>query len=126
MWLSMLSIVSVTSVTSGKIISSDESKLTSLIGMTIFNNGLKFIFWGGGGTFRAMMSTARNISMDYNLPKREAVKGSFLYKCFERHIKNQHEKFLNGAEVYEIHVQYDGATIKDTPLLNILSGKGRR
>ena len=40
---------------------------------------------------------------------------------FDNHIKDQHEKFLNGADIYGLHFQGDGATIKDTPLLNILA-----
>ena len=39
---------------------------------------------------------------------------------FENHIKNQHEKLLNGADIYGLHFQGDGATIKDTLLLNNL------
>ena len=42
--------------------------------------------------------------------------------CFDNHIKNQREKFLTGADIYGLHFQGDGATIKDTPLLNILAG----
>ena len=43
MQLSMISTVPVSSVTSGRIFSTAESKLISLIGMTIFNNGIQFI-----------------------------------------------------------------------------------
>ena len=43
---------------------------------------------------------------------------------FENHIKNQHEKLLNGADIYGLHFKGDGAIIKDTPLLNILDGVG--
>ena len=39
---------------------------------------------------------------------------------FDNHIKNQREKLINGAAIYGLHFQCDGATIKDTPLLNIL------
>ena len=45
-----------------------------------------------------------------------------LDNCFENHIKNQRDKLLNGADIYGIHFQGDGATIKDTPLTNIFSG----
>ena len=41
---------------------------------------------------------------------------------FENYIKNQREKLLNGADIYGLHFQGDGATIKDTPILNILAG----
>ena len=37
-------------------------------------------------------------------------------------MKNQHEKLLNGAGIYGLHFQGDGATIKYIPLLNILAG----
>ena len=118
MWSSMLSTVS---VTSGIIFSAAEAKLTSLIGMIIFNNGIQFII-GEDETFRAMISTARNVSRDYKLPGRETVRGPLLDNRFENNIKNQHEKLLSGEDIYQLHFQDDGATIKDTPLLNILVG----
>ena len=42
--------------------------------------------------------------------------------CFDNYIKNQCWKLLNRADRYGIHFQGDGATIKYTPLLDILSG----
>ena len=65
----MLSTVSVTSV---RIFSDAEAKLTSLIGMIIFNNGLQFKM-GEDETFRGMISAARNVSRYYKLPVRETV-----------------------------------------------------
>ena len=56
----MLSTVSVTSVI---IFYSAEAKLTSLVGITIFNNGLQFRI-GEYETFRAIISAARNVSRD--------------------------------------------------------------
>ena len=50
------------------------------------------------------------------------MRGIFLDNCFDNHIKNQHEKLLNGADIYGLHFQGDGGTIKGTPLLNIFSG----
>ena len=40
---------------------------------------------------------------------------------FENHIKNQREKLLNGSDIYGLHFQGDGATIKDKIILNILA-----
>ena len=71
-----------------------------------------------------MIRAARNVSRDYNITGGKMVRGSLLDNFFENHIKNQREKLLNGAEIYGIHFQGDGATIKDTPLLNILDGGG--
>ena len=51
------------------------------------------------------------------------MQGPFLDKCFENHTKNQREKLLNGADIYGLHFQGDGATINYTPLLNILDGE---
>ena len=50
--------------------------------------------------------------------------GPLLDNCVGNHIKNQREKLLNGADIYGLHFQDDDATIKDTPLLNILDGRG--
>ena len=69
-----------------------------------------------------MISAARNVSRDYKLPGRETVRGTLIDNFFENHIKNQREKLLNGADIYGLHFQGDGAIIKETPLLNILSG----
>ena len=113
--------LSTVSVTSGIILPAAESKLTKLIGITIFNNGLQFRI-GGEDTFRAMISISRNFSKDYKLPGREAVQGLLIDKCFYNHIKNQRENLINLADIYEIHFQVDGAAIKDTPLINILDG----
>ena len=71
------SMLSTVSVTSGRIFSAAETKLTSSIGITIFKNGLKFII-GGEETFRAMISAVINVSRDYNLPVRETVQGPLL------------------------------------------------
>ena len=105
-------------VTSGRILSAEEAKLASLIGMTIFNNGLQFII-GEDVTFRAMIHAARNVSRNYKLPGRETWRGPLLDNCFDNHIKIQHEKLLNGADIYGLHFQVDGATIKDNPLVFI-------
>ena len=70
--------LSILSITSGRIFSSAESKLTSLIGITIFNNGLQFIF-GVDETFKAMITAARDISRYYKLTVRETVQGPLLH-----------------------------------------------
>ena len=64
--------LSVVSVTSSITFSATEAKLTSLIGMTIFNNGIQFII-GEEETFRAMTSAFRNVSRDFKLPGRETM-----------------------------------------------------
>ena len=76
-----LSMLSSVSVTSGRIFSTAEAKLTSLIGMTIFNNGLRFRI-GEEETFRAMISSVRNVSREYNMPGRETVRGLLLDEFF--------------------------------------------
>ena len=68
-WSSILSILS---VTSGIIFSVTEAKVTSLIGITIFNNDFQFII-GGKDTFRGIISAARNVSRDYKFPGRDTV-----------------------------------------------------
>ena len=112
--------LSTVSVNSGRIFSAAKSKLNSLIGMIIFNNGLQFRM-GEEETLREMISSARNVSRDCKLSGRETVRGPLLDNCFENNIKNQREKLLNRADIYGIHFQGDGATIKDKPLLNILA-----
>ena len=73
--------LSTVSVTSGRIFSAAEAKLTSLIGIAIFNNGLQFII-GEDETFREIISASRNVSRDYKLPGRKTVQaplpGNFL------------------------------------------------
>ena len=60
--------------------------------------------------------------MGYIIPGRETVQGALLDKCFGINIKNQREKLINRADIYGLHFKGDGATIKETPLLNILLG----
>ena len=50
------------------------------------------------------------------------MQGPLIDNFFENHIKNQREKLLNMADTYGLRSQGYGATIKDTPLLNILAG----
>ena len=64
--------LSTVSVTSGRILPTKKSKLSSLIGMTIFNNGLEFII-REVDTIREMLISAINVSRDYNLPRGETV-----------------------------------------------------
>ena len=45
-----------------------------------------------------------------------------LDKCFENNINNRRERLLNGADIYGLHFQGDGATIKGTLLLDMLDG----
>ena len=73
--------LSTVSVNSGRIFSSAESKLTSLVVITIFNNGLQFII-GEDEKFRAIISAARNVSRNYKLPGRETVPWPLLDNCF--------------------------------------------
>ena len=63
---------SMVSVTSGRIFYAVEAKLTSLIGMNIFNNGLQFRI-GEEDTFREMISAVRKFSRYYKLPGREMM-----------------------------------------------------
>ena len=69
-----------------------------------------------------MISAARSVPRDYKMLGRETVRRQLLDNCFNNHIKNQRENELNGEEIYVLHFQGDGATIKDRPLLNILYG----
>ena len=64
--------LSTVSVTSGKIFSAAETKLTSLIVMTIFKKFTQFII-GEEETFRSMISSDRNVLRDYKLPGRETL-----------------------------------------------------
>ena len=52
------------------------------------------------------------------------MQGPLLDNCFENHINNQFKKLLNRSDIYGLHFQGGGATIKGTPLLNILDGGG--
>ena len=72
----------------------------------------------------AMISAARNVSRYYKLPGRQTLKGLFVDKCFDNHIKNQCVRLLNKSDIYVLHIQGNGETIKDTPLINILARGG--
>ena len=99
------------SVTSGKIFSDAEAKLTSLIGMTIFNNGLQFRI-GEEEKFRAMVSVDRNVSRGYKLTWREKAQGPLIDNIFDNHTNDQREKSLNRSDIYGINFKGDSATIK--------------
>ena len=50
------------------------------------------------------------------------MRGLLIDKCFENNIKNQLENLINGVDIYTLHFQGYGVTIKDTPLLNTFIG----
>ena len=75
-------------VTSGIIFSAAEAKITSLIGMNIFNNGLQLRI-GEDETLRAIISATRNVSRNYKLPGREMVRGPLIDNVFGINIKKQ-------------------------------------
>ena len=113
--------LSTVSVTSGIIFSAAESKLTSLIGMTIFKNCLQFII-GKDETFRAIISAARNFQVITSCQGGRRFEG----RCFIIVLRiisiTNLRIYYTGADIYGLHSQGDGAKIKDTPLLNILTG----
>ena len=59
---------------------------------------------------------------EYKLPGRGTAQEPLLDIFFENHIKNRRGKLLKKEYIYLLRFQGDGATIKDTPLLNILAG----
>ena len=89
-------------ITPGIIFSATEDKLTSLIGIKIFNNGLQFRI-EEDETFREIISASRNVSRYYKLLGRETVRGPLLDNCFDNNIKNQREKLINGADIYGLN-----------------------
>ena len=94
------SISSTVSVTSGRIFSAAEATIISLIGMTIFNNGLQFII-GEGETFMEIISAAKNVSRDYKLPGKEMVQGPLL------------DNFLRTISRTNVRSYYMGQTYMD-------------
>ena len=74
-WLCMLSTVS---VFTGRIFYDAEAKLTSLIGMTIFNNGIQFRT-GEEETCMAMISAVRNVSRYHKVTGMKIVRGLFIH-----------------------------------------------
>ena len=70
-----------------------------------------------------MISYYRNVSRNWKILGRETVWGQIPEICFDNYINNQCWNLIKRADIYGIHFQGNGATIKYIPLLDTLSGR---
>ena len=63
----------------------------------------------------------QNTGSDYSPPSRYEVGGSLLKATYDSYYEEEVAKLLDDVELYGISVYGDGATIKITPLINILA-----
>ena len=71
--------------------------------------------------FKRYTRLVQNTGSDYSPPSRYEVGGSLLNATYDSYYEQEVAKLLDDVELYGITVYGDGATIKTTPLINILA-----
>lgn len=71
--------------------------------------------------FQRVLQLAKNVSKKYIAPGRNKVAGELLDLNYQLYKKQMSEKLLKEADVYGLAFFGDGATVRKTPLINILA-----
>lgn len=97
-----------------------DAKLTMAIADLIHSCGLPFSL-ASHHKFQRVLQLAKNVSKKYIPPGRNKVAGELLDMNYQLYKKQMSEKLLKEADVYGIAFFGDGATVRKTPLINILA-----
>lgn len=97
-----------------------ERHLELLIADLIHSNNLPFSL-AQDPKFRAMLRLAKGVSTKYKPPLRNQVAGELLDHNYQMSIERADKTLLKQADIFGLTVMGDGATVKKTPLLNILA-----
>lgn len=97
-----------------------ESQLTMAIADLIHSCGLPFSL-ASHHKFHRVLTLAKLVTKKYIPPGRNKVAGELLDLNYELYIKNTTELLMKEADVYGLTFFGDAATVKKTPLINILA-----
>jgi hypothetical protein len=98
---------------------SAESKLTMAVVDCIHSCGLPFGLVSDP-KFRKIIHLAKTVGSGFRLPGRNEVGTTLLELNYEAYMEKSMKLLLKEAETYGLTVYGDGATVKKTPLINIL------
>ena len=96
-----------------------ESKLTMAIADLIHSCGLPFSL-ASHHKFKVVLSHAKFASKKYTPPGRNKVAGELLDLNYQLYKDKMMENVIKEADVYGVSFFGDGATIKKSPMMNIL------
>ena len=97
-----------------------ESRLTMAIADLIHSCGLPFSI-ASHHKFQRVLTYAKQAPRNYSPPNRNLVAGKLLDLNYEIYQTQTREMLLKEADIYGITFFGDGATIKKSPLINILA-----
>lgn len=97
-----------------------EAELTMAIADLIHSCGLPFSL-ASHHKFRRVLLLAKCATKKYTPPGRNKVAGELLDLNYDLYIKKTFESLIKEADVYGISFFGDAATVKKTPLINILA-----
>jgi hypothetical protein len=97
-----------------------ESQLTMAIADLIHSCGLPFSL-ASHHKFHRVLSLAKLVTKKYVPPGRNKVAGELLDLNYDLYIKNTYDLLMKEADVYGLTFFGDAATVKKTPLINILA-----
>jgi hypothetical protein len=97
-----------------------DAKLTMAIADLIHSCGLPFSL-ASHHKFQRVLQLAKHVSKKYHPPGRNKVAGELLDLNYQLYKKQMCEKLLKEADVYGLAFFGDGATVRKTPLINILA-----
>jgi hypothetical protein len=97
-----------------------ESKLTMAIADMIHSLGLPFSL-ASEKKFKHVLNLARTVGNKYEPPDRNSVSGELLDLNYNEYIKKNLVLLQKDIEIFGLTFFGDGATIKKTPLINILA-----
>ena len=97
-----------------------ESQLTMAIADLIHSCGLPFSL-ASHHKFHRVLTLAKLVTKKYVPPGRNKVAGELLDLNYDLYIKNTTELLMKEADVYGLTFFGDAATVKKTPLINILA-----
>jgi hypothetical protein len=86
----------------------------------IYCKGLSFNF-GECPYFKQVLTLARFSPKDYAPPKKNIVAGPLLDLTFEKHLQKDFSDLMVDADVFGLGFFGDAATIKKSPLVNVLA-----
>ncbi len=96
-----------------------DSQLSMAICELIHSRALPFSL-ASDVKFRRVLTLAKNSSHEYKPPSRNQVAGELLDLNYEAYIKRNFIELMKDAEYFGISLFGDGATVRKSPLLNIL------
>ncbi len=99
---------------------SAESQMTMAIADLIHSRALPFTLTEDP-KFRKMLMLAKNVPASYKPPSRKAVAQELLDLNYDAYIRKNMDLLERDAEIYGVSFFGDGATVRKTPLLNILA-----